>query len=270
MSPPPDSTDRDLVNERVELLERLDNWLETPMVVLGFVWLALLVVELAWGLSPVLDAAGKVIWGVFIAHFVLGFTLAPRKREYVTSNWLTVISLVVPAVRLFRIFRVLRLARAARAARGLRLLRLGTSVNRGMRALAKTMSRRGFGYVVALTVIVTLLGAAGMYAFEHEVPGNHGLKTYGGALWWTAMVMVTMGSDTWPQTAEGRLLCFFLALYAFAVFGYVTATLASFFIGRDAGGDGDVAGAQSIDALRVEISALREEVRQLVRAKSEE
>jgi len=28
--------------------------------------------------------------------------------------------------------------------------------------------------------------------------------------------------------------CFLLALYAFAVFGYVTATLATFFIDRDA------------------------------------
>ena len=28
----------------------------------------------------------------------------------------------------------------------------------------------GFGYVVALTVLVTLAGAAGMYAFENEAP----------------------------------------------------------------------------------------------------
>ncbi len=35
-----------------------------------------------------------------------------------------------------------------------------------MRALGASMGRRGFGYVVALTMIVTLAGAAGMYAFE--------------------------------------------------------------------------------------------------------
>ena len=44
--------------------------------------------------------------------------------------------------------------------------------------------------------------------------------------------MTTMGSDYFPQTAEGRVLCFILAIYAFAVFGYVTATLATFFVGR--------------------------------------
>jgi voltage-gated potassium channel len=27
---------------------------------------------------------------------------------------------------------------------------------------------------------------------------------YGNALWWTAMVMTTIGSDYFPKTAEGR------------------------------------------------------------------
>ena len=42
-----------------------------------------------------------------------------------------------------------------------------------------------------------------------------------------------MGTDYWPQTSEGRILCFFLALYAFAVFGYVTAAIAAYFVGID-------------------------------------
>lgn len=264
MTPPPaEAPSKHLAGQREALLARIDRWLEGPMVALGFVWLVLLVIELIWGLSSVLDAVGLVIWGVFVAHFGLELTLAPRKRAYLARNWLTVISLLVPAVRVFRIFRLLRFARAAR---GLRLVRLVTSLNRGMGALAKTMSRKGFAYVVALTVVVALLGAAGMYAFEHDVAGGGGLRSYSAALWWTAMIMVTMGSDYWPQTAEGRVLCFFLALYAFAVFGYVTATLASFFIGRDASDtDGEIASAAAIDGLRDEISSLRDEIRLLAR-----
>ena len=65
------------------------------------------------------------------------------------------------------------------------------------------------------------------------------------------MVMTTMGSQYWPETVEGRVLCVFLALYAFAVFGYVTATLATFFVGRDAENeDAEPAGARQIAALR--------------------
>ena len=148
--------------------------------------------------------------------------------------------------------------------RGLRLLRVLSSVNRGMRALGSSMNRRGFGYALLLTLIVTLAGAAGMYGFENSNVEGRGLASYSDALWWTAMVMTTMGSEYWPQTAEGRVLCFFLALYSFAVFGYMTATLATFFIGRDAENEeAELAGAASIAALRAEIAALRDEIRGL-------
>ncbi len=119
---------------------------------------------------------------------------------------------------------------------------------------------------MALTTVVTLSGAAGMYAFENENADGRGLATYGMALWWTAMVMTTMGSEYWPRTPEGRVLCLLLSLYAFAVFGYVTATLATFFIGRDAEAeDAELAGAKSVDAAQAEIAALREELRSFAR-----
>ena len=80
----------------------------------------------------------------------------------------------------------------------------------------------------------------------------------------TAMIMTTIGSDYFPKTAEGRVLCFFLALYAFAIGGYMTATLATFFVGQDAeNDDAELAGAKSIQALQVEISALRTEIQAL-------
>lgn len=119
-----------------------------------------------------------------------------------------------------------------------------------MKVLGASLSRRGFGYVLSLTVLVTFAGAAGMYAFENGEPG--GPQGYGEALWWTAMVMTTMGSQYWPETVEGRVLCLFLALYAFGVFGYVTAALATFFVGRDADNDdAELAGARPLAELRM-------------------
>lgn len=255
-----------LNSERWAVLEQLEEWMETPMLVLGFVWLALFVIELTGNLSPALEFVGVAIWVVFILDFALKLVLAPDKTDYLKANWLTALALAVPALRVFRIFRVLRVLRAARAARGLRLFRVLSSLNRGMSALGHTMRRRGFGYVVVLSAVVILLGAAGMYAFENELPNGEGLKSYGDALWWTAMLLTSLGSEYWPRTAEGRVLCFLLALYGFAVFGYVTATIATFFVGRDAESDeAELAGAKSIDALRSEIAALREEVRSFSR-----
>ena len=260
-----ESPEKKLINEeRAEALEQLEGWLETPMLVLGIAWLVLFIVEVVWGLSPLLEAFGTLIWVAFIFDFVLRLALAPNKVAYLKSNWLTAISLVIPALRIFRITRVVRLLRAARATRGFRLVRVVSSLNRGMRALGRSMGRRGFGYVVALTLAVTLVGAAGMLAFESEVSAEGGLHNYGTALWWTAMLMTTMGSDYWPQTLEGRVLALMLSIYAFAVFGYVTATLATFFIGRDAENkDAELAGAASIEALRAEIAELRADIRAL-------
>ncbi|MGQ0713708.1 MAG: hypothetical protein ACT4PJ_08235 [Gemmatimonadaceae bacterium] len=62
---------------------------------------------------------------------------------------------------MIRIARVARVLRFAPDTRGLRLVRIVTSLNRGMLALGRAMGRRGLGYAIALTVIVTLAGAAG-------------------------------------------------------------------------------------------------------------
>jgi voltage-gated potassium channel len=121
------------------------------------------------------------------------------------------------------------------------------------------MGRRGFGYVLTLTLLVAFVGAAGMYALERDAPGG-GFDSYAGALWWTAMVLATMGSEYWPKTPDGRLLCLFLAIYAFTVFGYVTATLATFFIGSDEQERSERALGSAAE-LRREIALLREELR---------
>lgn len=253
-----------LDQERSEFLQQVEDILDVPVLVLGFVWLVLLIVELIWGLSPLLETLVYIIWGVFIVDFLVRLVLAPHRGKYLKQNWLTVLSLLLPALRVVRVARVVQLVRVGRAARGLRLLKVVGSLNRGMRALRASMGRRGFGYVVALTLVVTVVGAAGMFAFENGRPQGPGFDSYGDSLWWTAMLMTTLGSEAWPQTAEGRILGFALALYAFAVFGYVTATLASFFVGRDADNDtAEIAGAKSILALQQEIAALRTEIRAL-------
>ena len=252
--------------ERREILEQLEDWLEIPMLALSFAWIVLLIVDVVWGLSPILETANTVIWIIFIVEFMARLTLAPYKLSFLKSNWLTAISLLAPGLRLLRIARIARVLRLARVTRGLRLLRVVSSLNRGMRALGAAMSRRGFGYVVVLTVIVSLASAAGMLAFEGAVQADsgRGLRTYGDALWWTAMALTTMGSDYFPVTPEGRVLGFLLALYAFAVFGYLTATLATFFVGRDAeSAEGEIAGAADIHALNQEMALLREEIRSM-------
>jgi voltage-gated potassium channel len=232
-----DSANPDLRRERWKLTARLMRSLERPMLVLSGLWLLLLILEFTQGLSPWLATVNNAIWVAFIAQFVLEFLIAPRKLLYLRKRWLTAVSLALPALRLLRLVRIARVARVARAARGVRLARLLSAINRGMKALAAGFRQRGLGYVVVLTLIIALAGAAGMYRFEMDAAGGPGFHDYGTALWWTAMLLTTMGSDYWPQTAEGRVLCLLMAVYAFAVFGYVTAAIAAYFVGRDKDAD---------------------------------
>ena len=241
--------------ERLAVLDQLDDWLRTPMLVLSFAWLVLVVVELAWGASPALVWVSTAIWIVFVLEFLLRLALAPEKLAFLRGNWLTVLALLAPALRMVRALRFLR---AARGLRGLRLVRIVGTANRGMNALRGSLGRRGAGYVLLLTALVALLGAGGMLAFEPASEVEGGFAGYGDALWWTGMLLTSMGSEFWPRTGEGRLLCFLLSLYGFAVFGYITASFASFFVGRDAGSaEGEVAGAADIAALHREIIAMR-------------
>lgn len=246
--------------DRRSELEQLDSWLERPMILLSFAWLLLVLIELIWGSSDLLEVFGTAIWIVFLIEFAVRLLLAPDKISFLRGNWLTVIALVVPAFRMLRAFRALRVARAAR---GFRLVRVIGTANRGMSALRSSMQRRGLGYVLGVTSIVVLVGAGGMLAFEPAGEVEGGFTGYGDALWWTAMLLTSIGSEFWPDSAEGRVLCFLLSTYGLAVFGYITASFASFFVGQDAARDDTgIARASEIAQLRREIAALRTDLAQ--------
>ncbi len=249
-----------LNNERKRLLTSIENLLEGPMIFLGFAWLALLIVELIWSLNKQLEYLSIAIWIIFIIDFIIKFILAPGKVYFLKKNWLTAISLIIPALRVFRIFRFVRLLRGLR---GFRLVRIVSSINRSMKSLGATMKRRAFGYVFTITLIVIFAGAAGMYAFENPNPG---FNSYGMALWWTAMKIITAGNEFNPATTEGRTLAFLITVFGFTIFGYVTATFATFFIGRDAEEkNAPVAGAKDIKELKNEIIALTKSIDELKR-----
>lgn len=225
--------------ERETLLGQVHDALDGFMVALSGAWIALLVAELVAGSLPrSLDVAVWVIWGIFVAHFVLEFSIAPHKRRYLRENWLSVLSLALPALRIVRVFSALRVLRAARVVRSVGLLRILTSVNRGLASLRATAARRGLGYVLGATALVMLVGSAGMASFESPAAlaadgsAARPLDGFGDALWWTAFAMTT-GATSQPGTGEGRHLGWLLSLYGLGVFGYLTAMLASHFVGRE-------------------------------------
>ena len=67
----------------------------------------------------------------------------------------------------------------------------------------------------------------------------------------------------------GRVLCFLLAVFAFSIFGYITAAIASYFVNKDAADDrSPVAGADKLQQVLAEVRALRQQMSEIRREKA--
>ena len=240
--------------ERENILLEINETLDLPLIFLAILWLALIILDMLYGLPPLLQTVNSVIWIIFILDFSIELYIAPRKKEYLKQNWLVALSLLLPPLRILRLFRASRVIKIVRVSQSFNFARLVSSFNRSLGIVRTTMKRRGLGYVLALTTFIILLGAAGMYNFEYPY-----FDSYGDALWWTSMIMTTIGSQYWPVTSEGRVLTFLLALYAFAIFGYITAALASILIGKDKKSQSD-----EIEGLHREIQRLSDKIDDLL------
>ncbi len=223
------------------------------MLVLGVAWLALLVVQLIYGSSAWSNDLTVAIWAIFVIDFAIRFILAPKKVSFLKHHWLVALSLMLPALSILRLTRVLALLPSWQVL----IFRLLTGLNRTVSVLGTTMRRRGMAYVLLLATVVTFAGAAGIYAVEPH--GQDAIPSYGYALWWTGMIMTTMGSAYYPQTWGGRVLCFLLSVFAFSIFGYITAAIASFFVRQDASEKGTSSEPSLADVLS-ELKALRAEL----------
>ena len=219
---------------KLSLLKTLPRKLERPMLLLSFVWFLVIITELVNGTSPLLLSLGTVLWALFVLYFGLRLAIAPDRVIFLKRNWLFVLAILVPILRFFPFLQTLPLARALTATFGMQVIWMFASADQGLRSLRRTMGRRGTGYVLTFTVVVILAGAAGMLHFENDSPDPQGIHSYPEALWWVAMQITNIGSGYRPVTVGGHVLCLGISIFALAIFGYLTAVFAAFFIGRDA------------------------------------
>lgn len=240
--------------ERIDLLSQINALFDFPLMLLSIIWLILIIIEFVYGLSPFLQNLNLLIWGIFIFDFFVELYIAPDKKEYLKKNWIVAFSLFLPALRILRLFTALKMIRFTTFVRSFNLARILSSFNRSIRTTRQTMRQRGLRYVLLLTSLITFLGAAGMYDFERP-----GLRSYWDAVWWTAMIMTTIGSDYWPKTTEGRILTLLLSIYAFSIFGYITAALASLLVGKE-----KEQSSKEIAELRDEVQVLSTEIKKLL------
>lgn len=248
-------------SERAELLDHVQALLEPLMVVLGVAFLLLLAIDYGgWlngtGWEGAVSTALDLIWVVFLLDFLLRFWIAPAKRQFLRSNWLGALSVALPFLRPLRAFRALRALRAARATRSLSLIRLLGGVNRGLRLLRRVAASNQALLIGGMIVLVVMSGAVGIWYFDQGEPGSP-IRTFGDALWWSAALVTTMNSEKFAVSPEARVIGILIRIFGLSIFGYITATIASYLIGKNA------SDASDRDVLARQIRALRDEVAEL-------
>lgn len=210
--------------DRNQLVNRINRALDLPMAFLSLVMLGLVLTDLLVEAPPEargwLNHLNWAIWGVFAAEFAFKFAVAPDKRVYMRTHWFDAVVVIVPMFRVVRALRILRVTRA------FPLFRLAAFMGMGLRGTRRFIGHYRLGYLLTLSCLVTIAGAAGMFLIERDVPGTR-FVTFGDSLWWSAALMTTIGSDLNPQTGFGRMLALVLMFYAMIVFVYVISALSN-------------------------------------------
>jgi voltage-gated potassium channel len=80
------------------------------------------------------------------------------------------------------------------------------------------------------------------------------------------MQITNIGSGYRPVTLGGHVLCLGISIFAVAIFGYLTAVFAAFFIGRDAADPkSEIPNQTSIHELSGEVARLRTAIEEVLR-----
>jgi voltage-gated potassium channel len=223
---PPDRATLDAERER--LLRQVEAIGDPIMIGLGLVFLVLLLLQvssvpLTDGEQAFVNRADDVIYGVFVADFLLRLLIVPNKAAYLKANWLLAASLAVPALRPLKLVRVAPMLGSLHAAQ------VVGGANRGLTALRLMLRGRVFLYLSMVTVVVVLIGAGGVLRLDAGHPGTP-FTSFGEALWWAATLITTVNSSDDPVSGWGRVVAFLMRIYAVAIFGYLTGSIASYFV----------------------------------------
>jgi len=108
--------------------------------------------------------------------------------------------------------------------------------------------------------LVTLGGAIGALFFDQGIE-NAPIQSFGDALWWSAAMVTTINNEKYAVSTEARVIAILMRVFAVSVFGYSTASIASYLIGGSGTVESDApkdVGLQAeIDALRRELTLVR-------------
>ncbi|MGW6724456.1 potassium channel family protein [Nocardia sp. NPDC055029] len=230
--------------------QRWERATNLPLMVLAVLFLLLY----AWRVldtdaSPTLDSgllwADIGIWAVFAVDFAVRLRLSTNRARFVRKHPLDLLVVLVPP------FRPLRLVRAA-------LLLLDT-LNRATKPRTRLVT-----FVATSSLLILLLSSLAFFDAEYGAPESK-IKTFGDALWWSAVSVTTVGyGDVYPVTTEGRLVSLVLMTLGIGLISFAIGTMTSWVVEQLKTVDDTADRAErTLAELVAEVRSLRTEVAEL-------
>ena len=184
-------------------------------------------------------------WVLFALDYLVRVILAKPRLRYVVRHLPDLLIVVLPVLR------------------PLRLLRLAALLRFVDRRVSRSLQGQVGAYVALSSVLVLYSGALAELSAERGAP-HANIQTFGTALWWGITTITTVGyGDHYPVTTQGRFVAAALMVAGVALLGVVTASLASWLVGRVR--TETLAEQQTsqleLHELRQEVRALTEELR---------
>lgn len=159
------------LQNRQQFLTSFESWTEIPMLVLVLVMIVTLIVPLVVHLPEsthqVLEMIDWVIWALFALELSIRVYLADKKIAYLKKNWVDVIVVALPLLRVFRIFRAARLLRVLRFARILTLFGKFTA------ELKIILSRHHLHYLLGVLLGLIGIGSILIFHFDQGITGGN-------------------------------------------------------------------------------------------------
>lgn len=233
-------------------MKRAINWWSklspTFLQVLGVIFLA----GYAWPiinpkLSPALHSLCNwtlfVIWIFFAFDYFARLSIAENKRIFVRKNLLDLAAVALPFLPLLR------------AIRALAAVTVLSRRNRGSRSQQVTTS------VVTLAFATWFVAGLAVTEAERHVDGSN-IQGVGDGWWWAITTMATVGyGDTYPVSAQGRIVGAALMIMGVALLGTITASIASNFNSTDSGDSSkEPYSSSDVDELKRRIAELESKI----------
>lgn len=170
------------------------------------------VVEINPSSQSILDGIQWVSWIAFAADLFFGIYKASNKMQFLKKHPLEILAVILPFLRPLRL---------------LRFISFGTlvfeKVNLG-KSIAITIK------VIVTALFLTYLAGIEITMAERGEPGAT-IQSVGDGFWWAITTLTTVGyGDIYPTTTEGRFIAVGLMVSGICVLGFISATVAAWFV----------------------------------------